>query len=603
MVFSGKEKEEFIRLTVELEDLKNQIAQLTQKNRELEQHLNQLKHTDSVLSNFRANLSIPVVFFDATLKTIYANHKFAEFFERPLKSIMGQNIFNLLSPSSQGTYSDIDSFFMTELNGKKNQILRTIGDKEKSITLLDFEKVRDSNGNVSFGYIVFNEYRDPHEKINTRNKRIDVLEKPLNVKETGLSMDFISELILKTIYSYGEMTNIQISEELRLPLEGVIRPVMTFLKKDLGYCANIAVSEENVGKTERYINVLTDKGRERVREAIERNQYVGPAPVPLEFYKKIVAQQRGNTHTVKISDIKESLPNLVFDDKIFKKLTTAINSRESIFVHGEPGNGKSSIAKVCSGINRKFIILPYAIEIDGQIIKVFDSVFHRLLSDEELKKLGLTEDMDRRWAICEPPIIILGGELGLDDLELQYDPISKFYEAPSQIKANGGTLVIDDFGRQKVSPGALLNRWMVPLEEKIDFMRLHTGKQIVVPMDILLVFSTNISPGNLGDEAFFRRLKNKIYVPDPNAENFNKIFMICCNNLGFEYSKEIYSYVISRLDALSKPLRGYIPRDLLTSAAAAAETDSPDEASANINSANIKLTKDLIDEAFENCFI
>ena len=598
MVFSGKEKEEFIRLTREVETLDKERSELVRDKQELEKTLAQLRHTDSVLSNFRANLSLPVVFFDNSLKIIYANHKAAEYFELSLSSIIGTDFFKLYSPESQGSYRDIESFFTGELNGRKNMIQRGIGIKKKNLTLLDFSKVVDNQGNLSFGYVIFSEYRDPDEKTRMRNSRAGVLSSPRSLKETGLSMEFISELILKLIYSYGEMTNIEISEELRLPLEDVIRPVMAFLKKDLGYCANVAVSKENVGKSERYINVLTDKGRERVREALERNQYVGPAPVTLESYKQIVLNQTGSPRPLKITEIKESLKNLVFNDKIFRKLTTAINSRESIFIHGEPGNGKSSITKVCSGVNRDYVILPHAIEVDSQIIKVYDSIFHNRLSGESLKKIGLTEDFDKRWIICEPPLITLGGELALEDLELKYDPISKFYEAPSQIKANGGTLVIDDFGRQKVSPGALLNRWMVPLEEKLDFMRLHTGKQIVIPMDILLVFSTNIPPGDLGDEAFFRRLKNKIFVPDPDEENFKNIFRINCSAYRFNFSEEIFSYLLLKLKESGLPLRGYIPRDLLSSAAAATAEETAVQTSESRN-----LSKDALDEAFENCFI
>ncbi|NLB35045.1 MAG: hypothetical protein GX817_04405, partial [Elusimicrobia bacterium] len=380
MIFSGKEKEEFIRLTHEVEVLAKQKAELTREKQELEKALAQLKYNDSVFSNFRANISLPLVLFDNTLKIIYANHKAAQYFELPINNIIGNNFYKLYSPESQGSYQDIDSFFTAELEGKIDKVIKGVGNHQKNITLIDFNKVLDNAGKLSFGYIFFTEYRDPAGRSYLKDSRTNILAPPRNVKETGLSMDFIGELILKLIYSYGEITNLEISEELCLPLDEVIQPVMTFLKKDLGFCANVAVTEENVGRTDQYINILTDMGRERVREALDRNQYVGPAPITLELYKEIVIEQMGTPRPMKISEVKESLSHMVFDDKMFKKLTTAINSRGSIFLHGEPGNGKSSISKVCSRVNKNYVILPYAIEVEGQIIKVFDSIYHKQLS-------------------------------------------------------------------------------------------------------------------------------------------------------------------------------------------------------------------------------
>ncbi len=613
----------------ELEDLKNKVVQLKKdienlksKNQQKTVKIKNLQSFKTLYNNFKNTIGLPLMIFSPNLKVIFVNEKCAKFFHSKPANLTGKNCYDLFFPNSEKSYNSDEKFFSEVLLNSKEKLFSCGSKNKKIITILDYNRIRGNTDKEHLDYIIFrdltsikgiNELWEYHGE-EEQKKGFYLPQAPKNLQETGLKKEFLSDLILKILYSHGELSGEAISKILCLPFDEIVEDLLGYLNKGDAYITSVSVSKEKVGSPALYPYKLTQAGLIRTKEIMERNKYVGPAPVPISEYRKIIKNQKQLSHNISTQDIKDSLSNLILSKDLIRKLTIALSSKETVFLHGPPGNGKSTISKTCSNIYREKVLIPYALEVDSQIIKVYDPVYHKKIQKDntgetELHKKGYIKEgyslfkkknakFDRRWNMCKSPLIIAGGELNLQDLELKYDPISKFYEAPLQIKANGGALVIDDFGRQKVSPEALLNRWMVPLEEKIDYIRIHTGKQVIIPLDQILIFSTNIKPDNLGDEAFFRRLKNKILVEDPTEKQFIKIFKMACHNFNFKFSEKIADYTINKIKNAQLALRGYIPRDLLKNADAILSIESNDG-----SSDNRILTKDIIDEAFSNSFL
>jgi hypothetical protein len=323
---------------------------------------------------------------------------------------------------------------------------------------------------------------------------------------------------------------------------------------------------------------LTTAGRDRAREALASSQYVGPAPVPLDQYRTWVERQSiRNVHVTK-DVIREGFQRMVLSDAIHDILGPAINSAKSLFLYGAPGNGKTMVAETIASMLGGHIYVPYAVEIEGQIMVVHDPVFHRsvegepeaaspldlLTLKEEPEWLRRTPGYDRRYTLVRRPVVLTGGELTLEQLDLQYDQYTKMYQAPFQVKANGGVLILDDFGRQRVPPKDLLNRWIVPLEKRIDFLTLHTGGKFPVPFDTLLIISTNLEPSQLVEEAFLRRIHYKVMIEGPTPPQFADIFQRCCAERGIAYDPAIIKYIYDHWYARHNITpRGCHPRDIL----------------------------------------
>lgn len=403
-------------------------------------------------------------------------------------------------------------------------------------------------------------------EIITRRERIFTPPPISTVADTGISQLWLEDLALKTLYFSGYMTGFKIAESMALPFPGVIDVLLNSLRQDK--LAEIKNSQGGLGEGA-YTYAITGAGIARAREALERSQYAGPTPVPIHVYNEAIRKQTRGRTPINDRVLRQTLSQLVLSESTLEKVGPAVNSGTSIFMYGPPGNGKTSIARAVGNlVSRGTMYIPYSIYIEGQVVTLFDNVNHQLAPEEHTTQLGtgtlkLASKRDSRWVNIRRPFIVTGGELTLNGLDLVFDDVNKFYEAPFQVKANGGILLIDDFGRQLVRPRDLLNRWIVPLENRIDYLTLHTGRKIEVPFDVLVVFSTNLPPKDLVDEAFLRRLRHKIEIGDPNYQAFREIFQRVANTKGVRYNDQGMAYLLQEWYIKhNRKLRASHPRDI-----------------------------------------
>lgn len=409
---------------------------------------------------------------------------------------------------------------------------------------------------------------------------------PRSLQEAHLTETEVESIAIKYLLSCGEASGRQISDQLKLPFL-IIEECLRHMKYDQ------LVVYKDTAMANDYVYFLTDLGRERAKRYSEHCTYFGSAPVSLKDYIDSVRAQSLERQHPNLECLEAAFDDLLINRNMFRRLGPAINSGRGLFLYGAPGNGKTSIAERVTRAFGQYIWVPRAIGIDGDILRVFDPSVHEEAPAQKSEGLLQEGKLDQRWVQIKRPTIVVGGELTMGNLEIHYNASTGVSEAPLQVKSNCGTLVIDDFGRQRMSTDELLNRWIVPLEKRYDFLNMPSGKKIQVPFDQLIVFSTNLEPRDLCDDAFLRRIPYKIEVVDPTEEEFRQLFQIMCPLLGFEYDETAIDHLIKKhYLAVERPFRCCQPRDLLLQIRNLCLFDD----------SSLKLTPDYFDAAVENYF-
>jgi predicted ATPase with chaperone activity len=375
--------------------------------------------------------------------------------------------------------------------------------------------------------------------------------RPGSIAETGVRQSVLEELALKILYLSGPMSLTELARHARFTYE-VANQLFGRMRADM--LCQVAGMKGNVPDLS-----ITAAGRTRAAQLLAHNHYAGVAPVSLENYVAQVRKQAVSSIVVHAADMERSFSNLVLDDKTLAQLGTALNSGSSIFLHGPPGVGKTAIAETLSQvIAEDDVWIPYAVEVDGQIVTVYDPVIHKP------NAVPQQAPGDDRWVRCRRPTVLVGGELTVEMLDLQFNPISKFYVGPVQMKANNGVLIIDDFGRQRIRPEELLNRWVVPLDRRIDFLTMAGGKTIEIPFEMLVVFATNMDPAELADDAFLRRIQTKIRIGAVSDLDFREIFRRVAAGHQMEPDADTVNNLIDVIrNKFKQELRACYPRDIV----------------------------------------
>jgi hypothetical protein len=412
--------------------------------------------------------------------------------------------------------------------------------------------------------------------------------RPQTIEATGLNERFLADLIAKHLHTAGTLTLADLSA--RVALSGpIIEKVLNFMRRE----ARVEVRPRS-GSTGTLPYALTDHGRNTALDAFMRSGYLGPAPVPLAEYVRVANAQCVHGRNFEAAEVRAVFEGMQISDDAIQQFGISVNSGRPVFIYGPAGTGKTYASHRIARLFREVILIPHAISIDETIVELFDPLLHEAVELQGGNGIMLGEGHDPRFAAAERPVIITGGELTLDLLDVRFDATTRQYEAPLQLKANNGMFVIDDLGRQKCAPDALFNRWIVPMNEKRDFHALGSGRHFIAPFDVVLVFSSNLHPLDLADEAFLRRIGHKIYCGYINEDTYQRIWADICDRKQIAFEPEVVNYVIDELHKPNKrPLLPCHPKDLIEIALdKAAYTGAP-----------AKLTPELLDWAWDTYFV
>ncbi len=417
---------------------------------------------------------------------------------------------------------------------------------------------------------------------------------PVNLSDTNTDPVLLQQLIAKGMFLENLETSTQLADEMKIP-----GPIIDKLMQDLNNRQMIESTgmESSAGGFGAMKYVLSKQGKEFANDALFQNQYFGPAPVTLDAFSEQVRKQAIGNERVSPEDIDQAFADIIVPDEFKKRLGPGVNSGQSILIYGPAGNGKTTVAEKVAHIFEAAVYIPYCIEVNGSIIKIFDPALHEPIEQiipEKERRLVIRSRIDARFVVCRRPVVITGGELNMEMLDLKFNEIAKFYEAPLHIKALNGTFIIDDFGRQLCSPEELLNRWIVPLQSRVDYLKLHSGKSFDVPFDELVIFSTNMSPDDLMDPAFLRRIPYKLETKDPSPEAFRAIYEAVARGAGLELTEEIYNFTVHEIIHVSgKTLAAYQPKFIIEQVKAACKYEG----------VALSLTKDFVEEALTNLYV
>lgn len=385
-----------------------------------------------------------------------------------------------------------------------------------------------------------------------KTQRVPVPDhKPWNIGETGVRETILEDLALKCLFAHGPFSILELSELTKLSFE-VAEDLFTRMRARV--VCEVTGMSGNIPKI-----AITSQGRTRALELLSQSLYAGVAPVSLESYVHQIRRQSLRSFEVHPEHVERAFAHMVIEPKMMRQFGTALNSGAPVFLYGPPGTGKTAAAETLSRVLAQDAAwIPHAVEAEGQIITVYDPAIHKRIEIPKGQKY------DERWVLCRRPAVIVGGELTMDMLDLQFNPVSKYYVGPVQMKANSGVLIIDDFGRQRIPPEELLNRWVVPLDRRIEFLTMMGGRKIEIPFEMLVVFASNRDPGEMMDQAFLRRIQTKIRIGAPSAEQFGKIFRRVAEDQGLEIEESLIDELVVIIrDTLGQELRACQPRDLI----------------------------------------